>query len=75
MTRVDVVQLLIAHGADVNAKSKNSVAPLDYASFQHDREAVAELLIRNGASVNAEHLNNSAAGGVPLGRVDSGEGD
>ncbi len=55
----EIVELLIAKGADVNAtplhKELNST-PLDYAASSGHKE-IAELLIAAGADVNANNLN------------------
>lgn len=53
-----IVALLVAHGADVNAAAGKGAAPLHYACRNAALETVA-LLIENGAAVNAR-----AAGGV-----------
>jgi hypothetical protein len=45
--------LLIATGADVNAKDENGLTPLHWASRRGKKE-VAELLIDNGVDVNAK---------------------
>jgi ankyrin repeat protein len=49
--RKQVAELLIAKGADVNAK--NGFTPLHRAAYQGHKE-IAELLIANGADVNAK---------------------
>ena len=46
----DVVELLIAKGADVNAKGEYGNTPLHRAT---SRKEIAELLIANGADINA----------------------
>ena len=43
-SRYDIVEMLLAHGADVNAKDKEGTAPLHWATGN-----VAELLRRHGA--------------------------
>jgi len=48
-------ELLIAHGADVNAKSKYGGTPLHKVATKE----LAELLIAQGANVNAMDINNS----------------
>jgi len=50
----DMVEMLIAKGADVNAKDKDGNTPLQRAA-QHNRKDVAELLIAKGADVNAKY--------------------
>jgi hypothetical protein len=49
----DVAELLIAKGADVNAKNKNGSTPLHMA-VEKGYKDVAELLIAKGADVNAK---------------------
>ncbi len=51
----DIAELLLAHGADVNAASKNAqrVTPLHAAVARRDARLVRELLVR-GANPNAE---------------------
>jgi len=48
-----VVKLLIAKGADVNAKAKDGERPLHWAAFA-DHKDVVELMITKGADVNAK---------------------
>ena len=62
----EVAGLLIAEGADVNAKTVNAetvndMTPLHLAAFW-GRKEVAELLIANGADVN----ENKSGGGTPM---------
>ena len=56
-----VVELLIANGADVNAKNDNGWTPLHLAAYWGGKEIV-ELLIAAGADVNAKNDN----GNTPL---------
>nr|XP_046916564.1 LOW QUALITY PROTEIN: poly [ADP-ribose] polymerase tankyrase-2-like [Dermatophagoides farinae] len=53
--RIDVVEYLLEHGADVRAKDKGGLVPLHNAcSYGHFE--VAELLLKKGANVNATDL-------------------
>ena len=57
----EIVQLLIANGADVNAKADDGCTPLHDAAWSGYKEIV-ELLITAGADVNAGDKN----GATPL---------
>ena len=48
----EIAKLLIAEGADVNAKKNGQT--LLHAAATFDRKVIAELLIANGAEVNAK---------------------
>jgi ankyrin repeat protein len=52
---VDVVELLLEHGAIVNATDASRVTPLYrlLVSFSSNEFAIADLLLKNGADVNA----------------------
>ncbi len=65
--RADTAALLLANGADVNAKDISSSTPLLWAATTHKKELV-EILIANSADVNAKNKNGTtplhwAAGG------------
>jgi ankyrin repeat protein len=47
------VKILLAHNADVNAKSGNGLTPLHIAA-SYGRKAIAELLLEHGADINAK---------------------
>ena len=55
--RKDMVQLLLANGADANARNGSGNAPLDVTS---DPE-IAQLLLAGGAKVNAKDNNGETA--------------
>jgi ankyrin len=57
----DSVELLLEHGADVNAIAGNGWTPLHIACAS-GREALVDLLLENGADVNAM----TEAGDSPL---------
>ncbi len=59
-TSKDVVKLLIANGADVNAKNKDDDTPLIEAAKGADKELL-ELLVANGADVNAKGKDDLTA--------------
>jgi len=59
----EIIELLIAEGADLNAKTFGGVTPLHTAAGI-GRKEIAELLIANGADVNAKGF-----GGTPLDRA------
>ena len=49
---MDVVQVLVANGANLNAKDISDLTPLQL-TILGDHEAIARLLIAKGANVNA----------------------
>jgi len=48
------VELLIAHGANVNGANRHGTTPLQLAAY-HEKPAIVALLIRKGASVSARN--------------------
>jgi len=48
-----IIDLLIQHGALINAVANNGVTPLHYAARHASGTAVIDLLIQHGASINA----------------------
>ncbi len=61
----EIAKLLIAKGAGVNTKNKDSTTPLHQASLG-GRKEVVELLIANGADVNAKVVSGTKQGLTPL---------
>ena len=57
---VDIVTLLIEHGANVNAETKNRSRPLHFAAFSNNMEIV-DLLIAHGADIAARCQGGSSA--------------
>ena len=52
---LEVVQLLVAHGADVNAASKNGMTAIaSAAQSRHDTAMVTQFFAQNGASLDGE---------------------
>jgi len=49
---LEIVRILLAHGADVNAPDRSGTPPLFYAALKNHR-SVMELLLDSGANVNA----------------------
>ena len=47
-----MAKLLLAHGADVNARGNDCKTPLHYAAW-HNALKMAKLLLNHGADVNA----------------------
>jgi ankyrin repeat protein len=63
--RKEIVELLIAAGADVNAKDEGGQTPLHKAASGGHKEIV-ELLIAKGADVNAKISDGFHKGDTPL---------
>ena len=54
---VSVLKILTAKGAAIDAKDKNGLTPLVYASMQGHEEAVF-LLLKTGADMNSTSIHN-----------------
>ena len=61
----EIVELLLAEGADVNMKDKSGGRPLHAAVIGGAKE-IAELQILSGADVNAKIEGGSHKGNTPL---------
>lgn len=59
---VDLIQALLARGANVNARNQRQWTPLTYASLLDDEEPVIHTLLAHGATVDAR----DATGRTPL---------
>ena len=57
-----MVEYLINHNADINAKNRNDWTPLHYAA-KYDRLSIVEYLVNHKADINA--INNDSK--TPLG--------
>ena len=57
---VDIVTLLIEHGANVNAETKNRSRPLHFAAFSNNMDII-DLLIAHGADLAARCQGGSTA--------------
>jgi serine/threonine-protein phosphatase 6 regulatory ankyrin repeat subunit B len=57
---VEIVQILISHGADVNKTSRYGGAPLHYACDGGHLDTVKEL-IKNGARINGKNGNGETS--------------
>ena len=64
MGQGETAELLIAKGADVNAKSQRGRTPLHNAALSGHKK-IAELLIANGADMNPKNANDK----TPLDRA------
>ena len=50
---IEIIELLLADGADVNAKAESDVTPLLLSIFKKDKR-ITELLLAHGADVNTK---------------------
>jgi len=62
-TMVRMIQLLIAHGANVNTGDDEGITPLHCAAY-HAYADVAGLLIAHGADVNAKSVRDPTPDGI-----------
>ena len=65
LRRIETVRLLIAAGADINAKYNDGKTPLHWAAAKTrtkklERETIVKLLVKAGANINAEELERKA---------------
>jgi ankyrin repeat protein len=69
--RVELIDLLVAHGADVNARNQRRVTPLHMAA-RYGLALTAAALLRHGAEVDARDVNNETPlyRAVNLGHLD-----
>lgn len=56
--RADTIQILIDHGADVNAPNASKKTPLMYA-VKNDHKDAVQVLIDNAANIQAKDINGS----------------
>jgi ankyrin repeat protein len=61
----EIAELLIAAGAEVNAKDEDGLTPLHYPVAKGHKDIV-ELLIGKGADVNAKVVSGPNQGSTPL---------
>lgn len=52
--QIETAQVLLAHNADVNAKSKDGWTPFKMAVMANSHNELAELLLAHGADVNTK---------------------
>ena len=62
---LDLMKILVKHGADPNSPCDSVVPPLVLASFNGDFEAV-QLLLDNGADINAVAIFRETRGGTAM---------
>jgi ankyrin repeat protein len=58
----DLAEMLLAHGAIVNARDKFDLTPLHWATLRNNKD-IAKLLLDHGADVNAK---DNTDGDTPL---------
>ncbi len=63
MHRLDMVEMLVGQGADVNKGKSNGFTPLMYAVLSRNWEA-CEILLHKNANVEACNRNGETAGQI-----------
>jgi len=53
---MNIISLLLKHGADINQRSSDGRSPLLWAAFKNNTKLI-EFLIENGADVTVEDKN------------------
>ena len=68
-----VAQLLLEHGADINAQDENHATPLDLALY-HERTEIASLLLHYGDKANAKNDQVETTRRLEGGQLDDEDG-
>ncbi|EAX97026.1 hypothetical protein TVAG_315280 [Trichomonas vaginalis G3] len=55
---IEIAELLISHGANINEKDEDGKTALHFAAYYNSKE-IAELLISNGANINEKIITIS----------------
>ena len=54
--RASTVEILVANGADVNARDKIGCTPLWHAAYQAGNESIVQLLCENGTDIKSQNI-------------------